>query len=110
VAEAERDAERSSTTLAKGAANRADLTECLGSRPEGLGRRLEWEGAVDALERHRQRLGVRDPERALRHELRTAREHAAWRAAERGFAARQFRNSNNHGTGIESLKSSSARA
>jgi conjugative relaxase-like TrwC/TraI family protein len=33
------------------------LTEALGRRPEGLRRRLEWEGAVDTVERHRQLLG-----------------------------------------------------
>jgi conjugative relaxase-like TrwC/TraI family protein len=65
----------------------AYLTDALGPAPEGLRRRLEWERAVDALERHRQRLGVRDPNRALGEEPRKARERAEWRAAQRELEA-----------------------
>jgi hypothetical protein len=58
------------------------LIEALGPRPEGLRSRLEWERAVDQLERHRQRLGVRDPARALGEEPRTRDERARWGAAQ----------------------------
>jgi hypothetical protein len=59
------------------------LADALGPPPEGLRQRLEWERAVDTLERHRQRLGVRDPDRALGKEPRNTRERANWRAAQR---------------------------
>jgi hypothetical protein len=61
----------------------AYLTEALGPRPDGLRRRLEWERAVDTLERHRQRLGVRDPDRALGDEPKASLERSRWRAARR---------------------------
>jgi hypothetical protein len=63
------------------------LTEALGPRPEGLRRRLEWERSVDTLERHRQLLGVRDPERALGEEPRARDERARWWAAQRQLEA-----------------------
>ena len=59
------------------------LTDALGPRPEGLRARLEWERAVDRLERHRQRLGVRDPERALGPEPGEAPAQSRWRQAQR---------------------------
>jgi hypothetical protein len=59
------------------------LTEALGRRPEGLRPRLEWERAVDTVEHHRQRLGVRDRDRALGAEPGTRDERARWRAAHR---------------------------
>jgi ATP-dependent exoDNAse (exonuclease V) alpha subunit len=59
------------------------LTDALGPPPEGLRWRLEWERAVDSVERHRQRLGVRDRDRALGDEPRRARESAEWRTAQR---------------------------
>ena len=60
----------------------AYLTDALGPRPEGLRARLDWERAVDQVERHRQLLGVRDPERAIGAEPWRARELAKWRAAQ----------------------------
>jgi len=65
----------------------AYLTDALGPRPEGLRRRLEWERAVDHVERHRQRLGVRDAERSLGREPRAAGERAEWRKAQRQIDA-----------------------
>jgi AAA domain len=59
------------------------VTDGLGARPEGLSARLEWERAVDRLERHRQRLGTDDRERALGEEPNTGRDRAAWRAGRR---------------------------
>jgi hypothetical protein len=59
------------------------LTEALGPRPEGLRGRLEWERAVDTVERHRQLLGVRDLDRAFGDEPRAPHERARWRAAHR---------------------------
>jgi conjugative relaxase-like TrwC/TraI family protein len=59
------------------------LIDALGPPPEGLRQRLEWERAVDSVERHRQRLGVHDPNRALGDEPRARHERARWRAAER---------------------------
>ena len=59
------------------------LTEALGPRPEGLRSRLEWEGAADRLERHRQRLGVRDPQRALGPEPDEQLARARWRRTQR---------------------------
>jgi hypothetical protein len=59
----------------------AYLSDALGSRPEGIRARLEWERAIDHVERHRQRLGVRDPERALGAEPRGRAEQARWQAA-----------------------------
>ena len=56
------------------------VADALGARPEILSERLEWERAVDRLERRRQRLGIDDRERALGEEPETAREHAEWRA------------------------------
>jgi hypothetical protein len=67
------------------------LTEALGQRPDGLRARLEWERAVDRLERHRQRLGVRDPERALGEEPRGRNERPQWRAAWRELEALRAR-------------------
>jgi hypothetical protein len=69
----------------------AYLTDALGARPEGLRARLEWERAVDHLEWHRQRLGVRDPERALGAEPHGRREQACWRAARRELDATRAR-------------------
>jgi conjugative relaxase-like TrwC/TraI family protein len=69
----------------------AYLTDALGPRPEGLRRRLEWEHAVDQVERHRQRLGVRDPERALGREPHAAFERAEWRRAQRQLDALRAR-------------------
>jgi conjugative relaxase-like TrwC/TraI family protein len=63
------------------------LTEALGRRPEGLRRRLEWERAVDTVERYRQRLGVRDPDRALGDEPRAPLDRARWVAAQRELEA-----------------------
>ncbi|MGH3042653.1 MAG: hypothetical protein ACRDNG_13125, partial [Gaiellaceae bacterium] len=65
----------------------AYLTDALEPAPEGLRQRLEWERAVDRVERHRQRLGVRDPDRALGEEPRKARERAERRAAQRELEA-----------------------
>jgi hypothetical protein len=59
------------------------LTEALGRRPEGLRRRLEWERAVHSVERHRQLLGVRDPDRALGEEPRSRDERARWASVQR---------------------------
>jgi conjugative relaxase-like TrwC/TraI family protein len=59
------------------------VTDALGPRPEGLRSRLEWERAVDQLERHRQRLGVRDAERPLGPEPDEAVARARWRNAQR---------------------------
>jgi conjugative relaxase-like TrwC/TraI family protein len=59
------------------------LTEALGPRPEGLRGRLEWERAVDTVERHRQLLGVRDLDRAFGDEPLTPHERGRWRAAHR---------------------------
>ena len=67
------------------------LTEALGRRPEGLRPRLEWEGAVDAVERHRQLLGVRDPDRALGEEPPARDERARWQAAQRELEALRTR-------------------
>jgi conjugative relaxase-like TrwC/TraI family protein len=61
----------------------AYLIDALGSPPEGIRQRLEWERAVDTLERHRQRLGVRDPDRAIGEEPAGRRERARWIAAQR---------------------------
>jgi conjugative relaxase-like TrwC/TraI family protein len=69
----------------------AYLTDALGPPPEGLRRRLEWERAVDTLERHRQRLGARDSNRALGEEPRRAQERAEWRAATRELEAMRAR-------------------
>jgi conjugative relaxase-like TrwC/TraI family protein len=63
------------------------LTNALGPRPEGLCARLEWERAADTLERHRQRLAIRDPKLALGDEPSGARELANWRAAHRELEA-----------------------
>ena len=41
------------------------VAEAIGRKPEGLRPRLEWERAVERLEAHRQRLGVKDRDRAL---------------------------------------------
>jgi hypothetical protein len=59
------------------------ITDALGARPEVLSERLEWERAVDRIERRRQRLGVTDRERALGEELEPASDRAEWRAARR---------------------------
>jgi conjugative relaxase-like TrwC/TraI family protein len=59
------------------------LDDALGPRPEGLRARLEWERAVDRLERHRQRLGVRDPERSLGPAPGEALARSRWRQAQR---------------------------
>jgi conjugative relaxase-like TrwC/TraI family protein len=67
------------------------LTEALGDRPEGLRRRLEWERGVDTLERHRQLLGVRDPDRALGEEPHARDARARWRAAQRELDALRTR-------------------
>jgi prophage tail gpP-like protein len=67
------------------------LTEALGRRPEGLRRRLEWEGAADTVERHRQLLGVRDRDRALGEEPSVASQRAEWQRARRELEAVQAR-------------------
>jgi conjugative relaxase-like TrwC/TraI family protein len=74
--------------LRTGAAIRLEpsyVTEALGPRPEPLSQRLEWERAVDRLERRRQRLGVTDRERALGTKPEAERDLAEWRAARREF-------------------------
>jgi conjugative relaxase-like TrwC/TraI family protein len=63
------------------------LTEALGRRPEGLRARLEWERAVDTLERHRQLMGVRDPDRPLGREPQDRGERARWWVAHRELEA-----------------------
>jgi conjugative relaxase-like TrwC/TraI family protein len=84
------------------------LTEALGRRPDGLRPRLEWELAVDTVERHRQLLGVRDPDRALGEKPRTRDERASWRAAQRELEAvrarvveREVTRESNLGVGVE---------
>jgi conjugative relaxase-like TrwC/TraI family protein len=57
------------------------VTDALGARPEPLSEGLEWERAVDRLERRRQRLGIDDRERALGEEPETGWERTEWRAA-----------------------------
>jgi len=63
------------------------LTEVLGRRPEGPRARLEWERAVDTLERHRQLMGVRDPDQPLGREPQDRGERARWRVAHRELEA-----------------------
>ncbi|MGH7718975.1 MAG: AAA family ATPase, partial [Gemmatimonadaceae bacterium] len=67
------------------------LTEALGPRPVSLRRRLDWERAVETLERHRQLLGVRHPDRALGEEPRPRDERARWQAAQRELDALRAR-------------------
>jgi hypothetical protein len=69
----------------------AYLTDALGPRPEGLRRGLEWERAVDRVERYRQRFDVRDRDRALGAEPRAGAERAQWRAARRELEALRAR-------------------
>ncbi|MGH2965562.1 MAG: MobF family relaxase [Solirubrobacterales bacterium] len=58
------------------------IVDGLGPRPEPLSKRLEWERAVDRLERRRQHLGITDRERALGEEP-DAGVRAEWRAGQR---------------------------
>jgi conjugative relaxase-like TrwC/TraI family protein len=69
----------------------AYLVDALGPRPEGLCDRLEWERAVDALEGHRQRLGVRDHGKALGVVPADAGTRAEWRDARRELEAMRVR-------------------
>lgn len=46
---------------------------------------------MDTVERHRQVLGVRDPDRALGEEPRARDERARWRAAQRELEALRAR-------------------
>ncbi|MGH2988021.1 MAG: hypothetical protein ACRDLO_15235 [Solirubrobacterales bacterium] len=99
---AERRRERVATSIEL---EPAYVVQAIGRRPAGLRARLEWERAVDRVERLRQRLGVSDAERALgvapggahqrrsrrgaRRELDLLRAHVGERSAgrERGHVA-----------------------
>lgn len=59
------------------------LVEAIGRRPDGLRSRLEWERAVDRVERLRQRLGVRDSGRALGRIPSNPSRSSRWQEAER---------------------------
>ena len=59
------------------------VTEAIGRKPEGLRPRLEWERAVERLEALRQRLGVKDRDRALGPVPRDFESRRSWREAQR---------------------------
>ena len=67
------------------------IVDTLGPRPAGVHARLEWERAVDRVEVMRQRLGVRDRERALGKAPREVRARVAWRQAAQEIEALRVR-------------------
>ena len=67
------------------------IVDTLGPRPAGVHARLEWERAVDRVEVLRQRLGVRDRERALGKAPRQVRARVAWRQAAQEIEALRVR-------------------
>ena len=65
------------------------MTEALGRKPEGLQPRLEWERAVERLEALRQRLGVKDRDRALGRAPPDFESRRGWREAQRELERRR---------------------
>jgi hypothetical protein len=67
------------------------ITKELGERPTDPGKRREWDGAVQGIERYRERHGINDREHALGREPKDGIEQSHWRQADRQLQASRLR-------------------